>query len=159
MAEQKKETITEEVVATEKVNSEELVAEANVDIAEDVVVEEVKEKKAPVAKKSNKSDKSVISSTAVDAEESIDELLNKLIEKESSNGSIIGSVSADRKDPVPVDIEATKVALYSSRNASWSGYGSIYKGYNIFSKRRADAWLTRPHVRLATPAEIAQNLR
>lgn len=131
-------------------------------VVEETATETVTEKKKPAAKKpanKNKSEDAIVSAAAEVEEESVDELLNRLIEKESAKGSIIGSMSADRKDEVPLDADATKVAVYSSRNASWGGYGSIYKGYNILSKRRADAWLSRGHVRIATPAEIAQHLR
>jgi hypothetical protein len=53
-------------------------------------------------------------------------------------------------------IEADMVAVFSTRNVLWQGVGSISKGYNIFSKSEADQWLTRGHVRLATPQEVAQ---
>lgn len=48
------------------------------------------------------------------------------------------------------------VAVFSTKNVLWQGVGSISKGYNIFSKSEADQWLTRGHVRLATPQEVAQ---
>lgn len=140
----------------ENLENTEVVAE---DSSENTVVESEKPKAKKTSTKNNKS--GVISSNQVedDGEETIDQLLDKLIQDEVSKGNIIGSMAADIKDRVAVDAEATKVAVFSSRNASWSGYGSVYKGYNILSKRRADAWLTRGHVRVATPAEIAQNLR
>ena len=53
-------------------------------------------------------------------------------------------------------IKADMVAVFSTRNVLWQGIGSISKGYNIFSKSEADQWLTRGHVRLATPQEVAQ---
>jgi hypothetical protein len=53
-------------------------------------------------------------------------------------------------------IKADMVAVFSTRNVLWQGVGSISKGYNIFSKSEADQWLTRGHVRLATPQEVAQ---
>jgi hypothetical protein len=52
--------------------------------------------------------------------------------------------------------EATEtVALHSTRNVSWQGVGRLNVGYNIVSKLEADQWLTRNHVRVATPEEIA----
>lgn len=48
------------------------------------------------------------------------------------------------------------VAIHSSRNVTWQGVGKVYSGYNIVTKDQADKWLTRSHVRLATPQEVAQ---
>ena len=137
---------------------------AEVPVAEEVTVEEAIVEEPKTTKKPTKSKKAVenaITSETVEEKETedIDALLDKLIAEEENAGNIIGSLSADKVTPVAVDADATKVAVYSSRNASWGGYGSVYKGYNILSKRRADAWLTRGHVRLATPAEVAQHLR
>jgi hypothetical protein len=123
--------------------------------------EAAEEKKAELKKKASKKKATgaIVSNAVKEEDESIDQILDRLIAEEASRGNLIGSLSADIKDATPNDLDSTKVAVFSSRNASWGGYGSIYKGYNILSKRRADAWLTRSHVRTATPAEIAQNLR
>ena len=48
------------------------------------------------------------------------------------------------------------VALHSTRNVVWEGVGKIDKGYNIVSVAHAEKWLTRSHVREATPEEIAR---
>lgn len=48
------------------------------------------------------------------------------------------------------------VAIHSSRNVTWQGVGKVYSGYNIVTKDQADQWLTRGHIRLATPQEVAQ---
>lgn len=48
------------------------------------------------------------------------------------------------------------VALYSSKNVVWESVGKIDKGYNIVTKAAAEKWLTRAHVREATPEEIAR---
>lgn len=62
--------------------------------------------------------------------------------------------SAPKKgDTSPVE---EKVAVHSTRNVSWTGVGKVYRGYNIVTKSAADKWLTRDHVRLATPEEVAQ---
>jgi len=52
--------------------------------------------------------------------------------------------------------EKETVAIYSSRNVTWSEVGKVYRGYNIVSKEEADKWLTRNHTRLATPEEVAE---
>lgn len=54
------------------------------------------------------------------------------------------------------EVKEEKVALYSAKNATWNGVGKVYRGYNIVSKTAAESWLTRPHIRLATPEEVAK---
>jgi hypothetical protein len=54
------------------------------------------------------------------------------------------------------EVKADMVAVFSTKNVSWSEVGDISKGYNILSKSQADKWLTRGHVRLATPEEVAE---
>ena len=49
-----------------------------------------------------------------------------------------------------------KVAVHSTKNVTWSGVGKVYRGYNIVSKDAAEKWLTRSHIRLATPEEVAK---
>ena len=50
-----------------------------------------------------------------------------------------------------------KVALYSNGNITWSGVGSLEKGYNIVTKEAAEKWLTRKTVREASPQEVARH--
>lgn len=74
---------------------------------------------------------------------------------------VIGSGAVARKAPKkPVKISKTeepeKVALFSTRNVTWSEVGKVYRGYNIVTKQAAERWLTRDHVRLATPEEVAR---
>lgn len=78
----------------------------------------------------------------------------------SVNNGAIGTTKIDTKKSVtqsldPEDKEEM-VAVFSSKNVLWQDVGSISKGYNIFSKSEAEKWLTRGHVRLATPEEVAQ---
>lgn len=76
------------------------------------------------------------------------------------NGAI-GSVSAPRpkrptaKKSAP-EKKAETVAIFSTRNVTWNGVGKVYRGYNIVEKDAADKWLTRDHIRLATPEEVAK---
>lgn len=60
------------------------------------------------------------------------------------------------KAPAKKKEQPEKVALHSTRNVSWPGVGKIAKGYNIVSSEKADMWLSRDHVRLATPEEVAR---
>jgi hypothetical protein len=68
----------------------------------------------------------------------------------------IGSMAADgpKKDIKPSADLSEKVAIHSTRSVRWEEVGSITKGYNIVTKAQADKWLTREHVRIATPEEV-----
>lgn len=73
---------------------------------------------------------------------------------------VIGATTAPKaserkKSAKPADTKET-VALYSERNVTWSGVGKVYRGYNIVEKDAADQWLTRSHIRIATPEEVAK---
>lgn len=76
-------------------------------------------------------------------------------------GGAIGATTAPRPAPKPVKKAAEPkktetVAIYSSRNVTWNGVGKVYRGYNIVDKAAADKWLSRDHVRIATPEEVAK---
>jgi kynurenine formamidase len=60
------------------------------------------------------------------------------------------------KLPEPKVEKTDKVAVHSSRNVTWSGVGKVYNGYNIVTEDQAEKWLTRDHIRLATPQEVAK---
>ena len=47
-----------------------------------------------------------------------------------------------------------KVALYSTKSVRWEEVGTLNRGYNIVTQKQADKWLTRSHVRVATPEEV-----
>jgi len=75
----------------------------------------------------------------------------------------IGSKAADKDATVAAEQKGDgksvlddKVALHSTRNVNWPGVGKVVKGYNIVSAVAAERWLTRSHVREATPEEIAK---
>ena len=78
----------------------------------------------------------------------------------TKNNGTIAAKSADRKDQ-PKDTpekKEVKVALFSTKNVNWEGVGNILRGYNIVNEDEAEKWLTRSHVRLATPKEVAEEL-
>jgi hypothetical protein len=68
----------------------------------------------------------------------------------------IASMAADgsNKKAKPEADLAEKVALHSTKSVRWEEVGSISKGYNIVTKAQAEKWLTRGHVRIATPEEV-----
>lgn len=74
-----------------------------------------------------------------------------------------GAIGVTTMPKAPAKKAATKkpakedsVAIFSTRNVTWEGVGKVYRGYNIVSKEAADQWLTRNHVRIATPEEVAR---
>lgn len=73
----------------------------------------------------------------------------------TGNGAI-GSPKADNFNKPKKTVADNKVAIYSTKNVSWPGNGSVVKGYNIVSQEQADKWATRSHIRIATPQEVAQ---
>ena len=55
---------------------------------------------------------------------------------------------------IQTDASKEKVAIYSLRNLSWIGVGTLTEGYNIVTKEDADKWITNKSVRTATPEEV-----
>jgi hypothetical protein len=75
-----------------------------------------------------------------------------------ANG-VIGVTRVERKVEKPSTIvkKSNKtVAIHSTKNVSLPGVGKVYRGYNIVTPDQAEKWLTRNHVRLATPEEVAK---
>lgn len=50
------------------------------------------------------------------------------------------------------------VALFSTRDVTWEGVGTVKPGYNFVSQEQADKWVKRNHIRVATPEEIRMEL-
>jgi|GEM_PF-2428220 hypothetical protein len=75
--------------------------------------------------------------------------------KTQNKSSVIGTNGETQKPSAKAGHKKPTVAIYSDRNVSWIGVGKISKGYNIVTKDQADKWLTRNHVREATPEEVA----
>ena len=73
-----------------------------------------------------------------------------------SNGrGLTNDVKTDKV--LKLENEEEKVAIYSSKNVSWSGIGKVLKGYNIVTKSISEKWLQRDHIRIATPEEVAKD--
>jgi hypothetical protein len=74
------------------------------------------------------------------------------------NGAIGATTAPVAKKPVgkkPAENKET-VALRSTKNVTWSGVGKVYTGINIVEKDAAEKWLTRSHITIATPEEVAK---
>lgn len=74
-----------------------------------------------------------------------------------------GAIGVAAAKPAPKKVTAKKaepkkekVAIYSSKNVTWSGVGKVYTGYNIVDADEAEKWLSRNHIRRATPEEVAK---
>jgi hypothetical protein len=65
-------------------------------------------------------------------------------------------VQKDKKQEIVKKEKREKtVAIHSTRNVTWNGVGKVYRGYNIVDEETAEKWLTREHIRIATPSEVA----
>lgn len=82
--------------------------------------------------------------------------VNKPGSVQVTNNGAIGSPKADNASkPTKTEVE-NKVAVFSTKNVDWPGVGKVVKGYNIVSKEQSEKWITRNHIRIATPQEVAQ---
>lgn len=75
-----------------------------------------------------------------------------------ANGAMGSTTFKEEKKPAVKKVAKKEetVAVHSTRNVTWADVGKVYIGYNIVSKEAAEKWLTRDHIRLATPEEVAQ---
>lgn len=76
-----------------------------------------------------------------------------------ADGAIgVASTPRPAKKSAPSKKKAAQdtVALHSTKNVTWPGVGKVYTGYNVVDKDAADQWLTRSHIRVATPEEVAK---
>lgn len=81
----------------------------------------------------------------------------KTVSKTTVGDDIIGSnIPVEPKIEKPKQERKLTVAIHSTKNVIWEGVGKVEKGYNIVSKAEAEKWLTRNHIRLATPEEVAR---
>lgn len=139
---------------------------------EEIQVEELVE--APIVEETKTqevaSDLGIESSISEVEEKKDDEVISSP-EKESSDSPVsairvdqVGAISsggADKKDKPSKKIsekEEDTVAVHSTKNIHSSGLKSVYKGFNILSKKHADAWIAKKpnDIRLATPEEVAK---
>lgn len=141
---------------------EETQFDAPVEIMETLVVEEVTQESVKVeeAPAAVEEAPAVVEEQAVVGTDSLAESTAEVQAVGTVAGGAIGVASAPRasKKAAPAKKKAVKetVALHSTKNVVWPGVGKVYKGYNIVDKEVADQWLTRSHIRTATPEEVAK---
>jgi hypothetical protein len=104
-----------------------------------------------------------ISEVVSEPAESVITAPKKRTSKKSSTGTVkggvIGSAGAEARRQAEAKPEKTgkvTTAIYSTKNVNWEGVGKVVKGFNIVSHQDAEKWLTRKHVRIATPEEVAE---
>jgi len=110
-----------------------------------------------------------IEASISEAQESTDAITTSDFSRSSSDtvqgiGSVANGVIGVAETPRPVKsakVTSAKksnktVAIHSTKNVSWTGVGKVYRGYNIVTPEQSEKWLTRSHIRLATPEEVAK---
>jgi hypothetical protein len=70
-------------------------------------------------------------------------------------GSTTVPKAVKKQAPAKSEVKEDTVALHSTKNVSWQGVGKVVRGFNIVSKSAAEQWLTRDHIRVVTPQELA----
>jgi hypothetical protein len=78
-----------------------------------------------------------------------DNIKNKINEVDSSDSLTINKAPSKKK------VKTDTIALHSTKNVFWPGIGEITRGYNIVTEQVAEKWLTRNHIRVASPEEVA----
>jgi len=147
---------------SEENNSEELASEI-LETEDELVLEEKPEVKEDLSEK-------VEVKQAVEVKPNTDNVITN--EKQSTSlgdgtvagitsvaNGVIGTGKVARKpkaEPVNTKPKVEKVAIYSTKNVTWSSVGKVYKGYNLVTPEQAESWLSRSHVRTATPEEVAR---
>lgn len=152
----------EAVIPAEKVEEfqaivEEIAAESAVDEAPQTKVEEVAaelnlEPKVSVVEEVE--DTNVISSGSQNKSKPSDVVAGLT----GVADGVIGTGAVKRKPAAkqPKKDVDNKVALHSTKNVSWVGVGKVLKGINIVTKDQADKWLTRDHITLVNPEDVAK---
>lgn len=77
------------------------------------------------------------------------------VSKKSEILEVISSFNPEKREEVKKETSGEKVALFSDRNLTWNGVGSLQKGYNIVTKEASEKWLQHKAVREASPIEVA----
>jgi hypothetical protein len=138
-------------------------------VEEPVFVEPVVEAPMPETKVEEVTVEDNIEASVTEAVESTDAITTSDFSRSNSDtvqgiGSVANGVIGVAQTPRPakrVSASSPKksektVAIHSTKNVSWSPVGKVYRGYNIVTPEQAEKWLTRSHVRLATPEEVAK---
>jgi hypothetical protein len=133
----------------EEPKTENTTEEVKPSIVENTVVEE-----APKAEEPAKEEPVVVGT---------DSFARSTAEKQEVGAVADGAIGVATAKPAPVKkaaapkkAEVEKVAIHSTKNVTWSGVGKVYIGHNLVTPAEAEKWLTRSHIRTATPEEVAK---
>jgi hypothetical protein len=140
-------TIEEATLDNEVVNEE--IASAPV---EDTQVEATAPAEAPVEALEEKAEE-VISTSMIGSGSSEPQVLGNV---HGAIGTTTAPAAKKAAAPKKTKKDKETVAVYSTKNVTWPGVGKVYLGYNIVGKEESEKWLTRAHIRLATPEEVAK---
>lgn len=157
MSEDLNNKVKEATIAEEEIIEDSKAEDIVLEVEEDVVEELVEELETPKAKEAPDVSPDVISIPKPVAP-------NKPGLGYLENGVMASTTVPKSFDKKPaktssVNKESEKVAVHSTKNVTWSEVGKVYRGYNIVTKEQADKWLTRDHIRLATPEEVAKEFK
>jgi hypothetical protein len=117
------------------------------------------EKITQVEKTANEFGISVSKIEAVEEGNAVITVPKKKAKPKASVGSVVNDTIGDtieKEGPKKEEPRKQKVALYSSRNVFWEGVGEVQRGYNFVTPEQAERWVTRIHIRIATPEEIKE---
>jgi len=138
----------------EEIKNESPVVETPV-VESPVVEEPVKAEEAPKVEEAPKAEEPAVVGT--------DAFARSTAEKQQVGPVADGAIGVAAAKPAPAKKSAApkkpaveKVAIHSTRNVTWAGVGKVYNGYNLVTPEEAEQWLTRSHVRTATPEEVAK---
>lgn len=138
-------------------------------VEEPISVEPVVEAPMPETKVEEVAVENNINASITEGEESTDAITTSDFGRSNSDtvqgigsvtNGVIGVTETPRLRKKSASASSAKaektVAIHSTKNVSWSAVGKVYRGYNIVTPAQAEKWLTRSHVRLATPEEVAK---
>jgi hypothetical protein len=95
---------------------------------------------------------------SANAEEEVLETVSEEVEEPATVKEEVLEVEDKPTKTPKVDKKSAEktVALLSTRSVSWNGVGKVEVGYNIVTEEQAEKWLTRNHITVATPSDVAK---
>lgn len=91
-------------------------------------------------------------------EEAVTNLVENIEESVEVKDAVVEApvVETPKVDPIKIEpkVSSKNIILYSLKDINISGLGSLKKGYNSVQSSKADKWLEKNSVRLATQEEI-----
>jgi hypothetical protein len=135
---------------------EEVAVEATPDIAEEVKVEEATVEAVVEAPVEAEKEQEIITN-AVKSSKNVNPGKPGLapVGDGAIGSTFVAPKPVAKKPALKQEAEET-VALQSTKNVVWQGVGKVTRGVNVVSKAEAEQWLTRNHITLLTPEQVAK---